>query len=322
MIDQAFVLAAGFGVRLRPLTEVRPKPLLPVANQPLLGLLLDHLAGLGLRRIGLNVHHLADQMAAFAESRPAGPELVLYREEGFIRGTGGGLGQAREAFGGRSLLVVNGDVAFDFDLAEIVEAHLKSRAAVSMVLHDRPDLNQVLVQGERIVGWRQDRAAGRGVRRLAYACVQVVEPVVFDFLPRDSAGDLIEAYRRLAAAGHLIRAHVLAGGRYWTDIGRLEDYLELNRQVLIHGRAIFGRRFQGPVCLAPGAELAPGATTRGFLSLEAGARVAPGAELEDAVVLAGARVEAGASVRRAVLGPGLVLKGRVQDRAVVAGGEP
>ena len=62
-MKQAFILAAGLGTRLEPLTRVIPKPLLPVANRPLLGLLLDHLARLGVERVGVNAYHLANQLA-------------------------------------------------------------------------------------------------------------------------------------------------------------------------------------------------------------------------------------------------------------------
>ncbi|MBW1711644.1 MAG: NDP-sugar synthase [Deltaproteobacteria bacterium] len=318
MTDQAFILAAGFGTRLRPLTEVIPKPLLPVANQPLLGLLLDHLAGLGVKKVGLNLHHLAAKVEAYLAGRQRPPEVVLFPEDQ-IRGTGGGLGQARELFGQERLLVVNGDVAFDFDLADLLQAHGQSGAALSMVLHHRPGLDQVLVAGQRIVGFRGDQPPARAgpVRRLAYACVQVVEPVAFDFLPQDGPGDLIEAYRRMISQGLHLRAHLVEGRRLWSDIGRLADYLELHRQVLTKGRPVFGLNLAGPVVLGPGACLEPGVEVEDFACLGPEARVMTGARLNQAVVMAGARVGPGVEVVRAVVGPGVKLEETVEDRAII-----
>ncbi|MBW2618271.1 MAG: NDP-sugar synthase [Deltaproteobacteria bacterium] len=313
-LQQAFILAAGLGQRLAPLTEVVPKPLLPLANRPLLGLLLDHLTGLGLERIGINVHHLAGRLIDYLAGLSDGPEMVVFREE-TLKGTGGGLGQAAKEFGSGPLLVVNSDVVFDFDLGRVVTAHLASGAAVSLVLHDRPGLNQVIVEGERVVGFREDQPS-RGVvsqRRLAYACVQVVSPIVFDYLPTGGYADLIEAYQRMIAHGLTIRAHFLPDGHFWTDIGCLADYLALHREVLAGGRSIWGRRAQGPVLLGQGAKLAAGAQVRGFACLGPGAKVEAGARLEEAVILEGARVKTGAEVIRSVLGPRAEVGNRVVD---------
>lgn len=311
---QAFILAAGLGQRLAPLTEVWPKCLLPVANRPLLGLLIDHLAGLGLERIGINVHHLADRLTDYLAGLSGFPKVIVFYEDE-LKGTGGGLGQAADEFGSGPLLVVNGDVVFDFDLSRLAAAHLESGAAASLVLHDWPGLNQVIVEGERVVGFREDQPA-RGPtskRRLAYACVQVISPIVFDYLPAGGHADLIEAYRRMIAQGLTIRAHLLAGRHFWVDIGRLDDYLALHREILVRGRSVWGHQAQGPVLLGLGAKLEEGATVRGFACLGPGAEVEAGARLEEAIIMAGARVRTGAEVTRSVLGPGVEVSGRVVD---------
>jgi len=318
VIDQAFILAAGYGTRLRPLTDLIPKPLLPLANRPLLELLLDHLDRLGIGRVGINVHHLAGRMEEFLETRRGGPEITLFREKEIL-GTGGGLGQAWGSFGREPCLVINGDVAFDLDLAAILEAHQEAvrsrKAAVTMVLHHLPGLNQVLTLGERIIGFREDEppAGAERTRRLAYTCVQVVEPVVFDYLPRSSPGGLITAYRRMIADGRLLRAHILEEGGLWSDIGRLADYLGLHRQVLAKGREVLGRRFAGPVLLAQGARLEEGVEVEGFACLGPGAWAGAGARLAEAVVMAGARVGPGAVVERGVIGPGARFEGELKD---------
>lgn len=318
MIDQAFILAAGYGTRLRPLTELIPKPLLPLANRPLLELHLESLARLGMKRVGINVHHLAGRMEEFLIGRPGEPKVTIFREQE-IMGTGGGLGQAWDSFGQEPCLVINADVAFDFDLAEIIRAHQEAvrsgEAALTMVLHHLPGLNQVLTKGERIIGFREDRPAPEegDIRRLAYTCVQVVEPAVFDYLPRQSPGGLITAYRKMIAEGRFLRAHVLGQSPLWSDIGQLSDYLDLHGRVLAQGKTVLGRRFPGPLVLAPGARLEEGVRVEGFACLGAGAWVGAGARLNQAVVMAGARVAPGGSVVRGVVGPGARFEGRLRD---------
>jgi NDP-sugar pyrophosphorylase family protein len=61
IIDTAFILGAGLGTRLRPLTERLPKPLLPVAGRPIITYAMEHLKGIGVRRFIINTHHLADR---------------------------------------------------------------------------------------------------------------------------------------------------------------------------------------------------------------------------------------------------------------------
>lgn len=320
MIAQAFLLAAGKGTRLRPLTLDLPKPLLPLAGRPLLGLFLDHLASLGVARVGINIHHLGGKVRRFLKEREGGPETVVFEEQGEIRGTGGGLGQAGPEFGHGPLLVLSPKVMFDFDLAGVVAAHRESGASVSMVLTDNPGYNRVLVQGERIIGFRDDRPADpAGVRRLAYTSVQVVEPAVFQYLPRSGTGDLIESYREMLRAGHAIRAHVLEPGSLWLNLATAADYLELHRAILGRGRSFLGFSRPGPVAAEETAGLADRARVEGFAYLGPGVRVGAGALVRDSVLLQGVRVEAGARVIRTVAGPGARLSGRLEDRVAGAG---
>lgn len=315
-IDQAFVLAAGFGTRLRPLTHSRPKPLLPICNRPLIGLLVDHLIESGIKKIGLNCHYLADQTASFGRSLADRVETVIYREPEIL-GVGGGLGQAAGQFGDRSLLAVNGDVAFDIDLTVAVERSLASGAGATMVLHDRPGLNQVLVEGDRVVGFRDDPLPSGG-RRLAYTCIQIIRPEVFAYLPADRPGDLIAAYRRFIADGGVLRAEVVEPAPFWTDIGRLDDYLDLHRQMLLHGLKLWGYGVEGPVLLGRGAEMAPGVEVSGFVCLGEDVRVAAGARLRDAVIMDRARIGPEAVIDRGAVGPGMEFNGRLRGQAVAA----
>jgi NDP-sugar pyrophosphorylase family protein len=89
-----FILAAGFGTRLRPLTEHLPKALVPICGEPLLARNLRYLHENGFDRIGVNAHHHPEQIAAFQAQWPGGFEL--FHETGAIRGTGGGIHFARD----------------------------------------------------------------------------------------------------------------------------------------------------------------------------------------------------------------------------------
>src|SRR5947209_20537947 len=90
---KAMVLAAGLGLRMRPLTERMPKPLVPVAGRPLLDHVLDKLADAGVREAVINVHYLPDQIIRHVAARPA-PRVIISDERDVVLGTGGGVVKA------------------------------------------------------------------------------------------------------------------------------------------------------------------------------------------------------------------------------------
>ena len=89
-IEDAMVLAAGLGTRLRPITDTMPKPLVPVAGKAMIDYGLDALAAAGVKRAVVNVHHFADQMIAHLAGRTA-PEIILSDETDQLMNSGGGL---------------------------------------------------------------------------------------------------------------------------------------------------------------------------------------------------------------------------------------
>lgn len=104
----AMVLAAGFGERMRPLTDRMPKPMVEVAGKPLLDHVLDRLAEAGVETAVLNVHYLADQIEKHVARRTK-PRVVISDERGQILGTGGGVVKALPQLGTGPFFHVNSD---------------------------------------------------------------------------------------------------------------------------------------------------------------------------------------------------------------------
>src|SRR5256885_5457401 len=90
---KAMVLAAGLGVRMRPLTDKMPKPLVHVAGQPLLDHVLDKLAAAGVAEAVVNVHYLPDQIIEYTKSRKK-PRIIISDERNQVLGTGGAVVKA------------------------------------------------------------------------------------------------------------------------------------------------------------------------------------------------------------------------------------
>jgi mannose-1-phosphate guanylyltransferase len=315
------VLCAGLGTRLRPLTERVPKPAVPVCGVPLVRFSLALLAGVGVRRAVVNVHHLPDAMAeaAAAAARAVGLDLAVSREP-VIAGTGGALREARASLSrAEAILLVNGDVLFDVDLAAALAAHRASRALATMLLLPMP-------AGARYASVEVDAAGA--VRRIAgafgpggdglapwhFSGVHVLSPEVLDHVPASPFEQDVNrhVYPPLMARG-AVRGLVVDG--YWNDLGTPARYLEASADLLL-GRVPLGR--------FPGAE--PFAGTR---LLARGVRAGAGARVDAAAVVeapaflgAGCTVPAGARVRDAMLWDGTALgPGEVVEHAIAAGGE-
>ena len=245
------VLCAGLGTRLRPLTARVAKPAVPVCGVPLVRFSLALLAGAGVHRAVLNVHHLPDAMAAAAAeaARTLGLELAVSREP-VIAGTGGALREARPHLrGADAILLVNGDVLFDVDLAAALADHRASGALATMVLLPMPP-------GVRYAAVETD--AGGAVRRIAgafgpggealspwhFSGVHVLSPALLDRVPAAPFEQDINrhVYPPLMASG-AVRGRVVEG--YWNDLGTPARYLEATFDVL-SGRV--------PLTRFPGAE--------------------------------------------------------------------
>src|SRR5712675_16784 len=104
----AMILAAGYGTRMRPLTDSMPKPLVPVGGKALINHVLDRLAAVGVQTAVVNVHYFADQIEQHLKPRRV-PKIVISDERAGILGTGGGVAKALPLLGPAPFFHVNSD---------------------------------------------------------------------------------------------------------------------------------------------------------------------------------------------------------------------
>jgi len=131
-----FLLAAGFGTRLRPLTSYRPKPLLPLLGFPMARYAVEWLRQHGHDRIIVNAHHLWENIATWSEKEKLGLQVELPD----ILGTGGGLRAAKDKMADR-FLVWNGDIVSNISPTTLLDACPEDGAAMALRHHD--DLQKI-----------------------------------------------------------------------------------------------------------------------------------------------------------------------------------
>ncbi len=223
----AFLLAAGFGSRLRPLTLARPKPLLPLCGAPMLDHVLARVRQHGHEHVIVNAHHLWQKVAAWAEDRGVALQVELPE----VLGTGGGLKAAAERMAER-FVVVNGDILSDIDLSALMAAVPDGGAA--MALRADPDLGArapVEADADGVVVRMREFAGtpGLGIEGTHFTGIHAAHRPILDDVPDGFACIVRSAYttrlpeRRIRSIRH---------SGTWIDIGTPGDYLEANLAVL------------------------------------------------------------------------------------------
>lgn len=289
---KAMVLAAGLGTRLLPFTLKRPKPLFPVLGRPLLLRIIDQLRQAGSNSILVNAHHLREQIVAVLDNS----RDVVVQEEVDELGTGGGLRMARDHFGDEPVLVVNGDICHDFDLAEVYRSHCASGSDVTMVLHDCPRFNNVHVaSGDQVVGFGKEMADG-DVPLLAFTGIQVINPAVLELMPLNVFFNIIDCYRLLLEQGGIINA-LVRRDRFWTDMGTPADYLALHQNILI-GKNQVGPfpSSQAPFFMGKNVQSGEDVKLNDWVAIGNNAQIGQGCELKRVVVWDGAVVPPGSKL--------------------------
>jgi MurNAc alpha-1-phosphate uridylyltransferase len=219
----AMVLAAGLGLRMRPLTDKRPKPLVVVAGRALIDHVLDRLAEAGVERAVVNIHYLADAMQKHLAVR-AHPRIVLSDERGLLLGTGGGVLKALPELGAASFYHINSDSIWIDGVRPNLERLAESFDAARMdaLLLLAATTGSVGYSGRGDFAMAPDgRLRKRGEREVApfvYAGVAILSPALFKDAPQGEF-PLTMLFQRAAEAGRL---HGLRLEGLWMHVGTPE----------------------------------------------------------------------------------------------------
>ena len=225
---KAFLLAAGVGGRLRPITDAIPKCMVSVGGRPMLDIWLDAFDQAGVDEVLINLHHLPDMVRHHLEARPGTPTVHTFFEPELL-GSAGTLAANRTWVNGEEMfLVCYADNLTDFDLSSLVRAHREHRAIATLtVFHsERPSAGGVMELDTTgtVVGFEEKPA--HPVSDLVNAGMYAFHPDVLDELggppPLDIGYDLLP---RLVG-----RARALPVEGYFRDIGTIDAYERAQRE--------------------------------------------------------------------------------------------
>ena len=217
---KAFILAAGRGERMRPLTDHTPKPLLQAGGKPLIVWHLERLAAAGFRDIVINHAHLGAQIEqALGDGSRWGLRIQYSPEPPGALETAGGIATALPLLGDQPFLVVNGDIYCDWDFKRARTLSEKTAHLVMVANPAHHASGDFSLDGERVV-------YAHGEQTLTYAGISVFSP---SFFANIQAGTIMKLRPLLDAA---IAAGTLTGERFagrWVDVGTPQRLAELDQ---------------------------------------------------------------------------------------------
>jgi NDP-sugar pyrophosphorylase family protein len=298
MIAQAFVLGAGLGKRLQPLTEDLPKPLVPIFGKPLLTFALDHLIALGVESFVVNTHHLPEKFAgSLGESSYRERPLRLLHEPVLLE-TGGGIKNAEPFLSAENFLVYSGDILTDLPLTPLLEEHFRARNEVTLALRTTGVARKVAFHEGRIldIGNRRGHPGNYD-----YANVSLWNRRAFDRFPRGEKISFVPVLADWIDAGGKIGGVVIENGD-WFNLTSPAEYLAVHRSILAENwRPDYITPNDWPIQIAPGAIVHPSAQLRGATAIGSGCRVGAGVVLEDTILWPGAQITSHAQLKRCIV---------------------
>lgn len=233
---RALVLAAGEGIRLRPLTANRPKPMLPVDGKPLLEHTVGWLRSHGVEEVAVNLNHCPESIVNHFGDGSGFGVRITYSPEDPILGTAGAVRKLGEYLGGGPFVVVYGDVLTDLNLGAMLAFHHERvtrdpATRITLGLYRVPNPTEVGLVGTdgggRVTRFLEKPRPEEVFTDLANAGVLVAEPEIIERIPQDAYCDFgHQLLPRLLEEGAPIYGWLIPSETYLLDIGTPEKYAQ------------------------------------------------------------------------------------------------
>lgn len=225
------ILAAGYGTRLRPITNSIPKALVKINNQTLLEIVIQRLKSFGINEIIINVHHFADQIIQFIETKNAFGIRIEISKEDTLLDTGGGLKKAAWFFDSdEPFLLHNVDVLSNLDILHLAKFHQEKKALVTLATRHRDTTRYLLIDSENnYCGWESIRINQKEIvrkpigklSRISFMGIHFISPKLLQLLPPENIFPIISAYSNLAQDSKI--KSMSCDEYLWLDVGKQEE---------------------------------------------------------------------------------------------------
>jgi len=285
-IKQAFVLGAGLGARLRPLTDELPKPLVPIFQKPLITFALDHLIDIGIDKFFINTHRLPEKFdEQFSAAEYAGNPVTLVNEPVLLE-TGGAIKNLETQLGAEPFITYSGDLLTDIHLPPLLEEHFKSGNDVTLSLRHTGLSSAIALREGRVVDI-SNRYGFPG--EYDFANIAVWNSSVFPRISPARKISFIPILGDWIGQGGKIGGVVIEQGK-WFNLGSRAEYLDVHREILEGWKPAYINDNSWVMAVHPTAIVDPGAQFRGCSVAGKDCHVGAGAILEDTILWPGAQI--------------------------------
>jgi mannose-1-phosphate guanylyltransferase len=305
---KAILLTAGYGTRLQPLTDFLPKALVPLVGKPLVRHSISRLLEAGISSIGLNTHHHAALMNAFANTQV---DCSLHiSHEPVILGSAGGIGGFRDFLEHEDFFIVcNGDSLSNITCDRFLPDFVHHGPLVMLVLRDCPAYNNVCINRDGdIIDLRDTLRPHDTFQRLAYTGIAYMGRAFLDLIP-PGASELVPLLLTLITARPGSVRAAIAHDAVWRDIGTPASYAQAHREIMLQRLPLIPERDipSSALFLGENSRIADDCILNGFVSIGHGCRIERGCSLRDCIIWDQTTITAGSILSSAVCGPGFIL---------------
>ncbi len=228
---KAIIFSAGLGTRFKPWTDKHPKALALVNGKSLLQRNIEYLQQYGITDVVVNVHHFPNQIIdAIKANKGWGSKVVVSDESNEVLETGGGLVKARQFLdGNKPFISLNVDILTDLDLNKLMSFHQQHKPLVTFGITNRKSSRVLLFDNDnRLCGWKnlttgatKGNTANKGLKEMAYSCVVIYEPKIFDLIKQQGKFSIMDTYLDLCTE-HVILGYDHSGDKL-VDVGKPES---------------------------------------------------------------------------------------------------
>jgi NDP-sugar pyrophosphorylase family protein len=279
-----FILAAGLGERLRPITDRFPKPLLPILGKPILQLILEKVSTLPADRVGINLHHKKNIIENWIGQSAFHEKVDLFPEK-YILGTGGALKNAEAFLNTRTFLVHNADIISDIDLGKLLDCHLSSDNLLTLAVHDHPQFNNLVVDEHQLLRnvCKARCIPLKPLKLLAFTGIAVYSPKFLRFLP-SGVSSIVDTWLKAIESGCKVGTYDVSGCS-WSDIGTPASYaFTVFNELRKNGEYIY---------IHPSIEICKHIEIDGYVVAEKGVFLDKGSSFRNCILLPGSTIEKG-----------------------------
>ena len=219
--NPVFLMAGGFGTRLRALTDNCPKPLLKVGDKPILEIVLNSFIKAGFVNFYISTHYLPEMIREHFGDGSKWNVTISYVHEELPLGTGGALGLLPADTPDLPLILINGDVLTNVDFERVLEFHNKHQAAATMCVRDyeyQVPFGVINGDGNKIISMVEKPVQ----RFFVNAGIYVISPEIRYSVQKNTRIDMPTLLEQFIAQNHNVMMFPIH--EYWLDIGRIEDY--------------------------------------------------------------------------------------------------